>query len=325
MRFLLSLAFLIITSVNVNAKEILLTKDNTLVLDEAFSSRSVAGLITRAKQMDADLKSGYPIYLFLNTPGGSIQAGLELIEALKGLNRPVHTITLFAASMGWQLLQHLGTRYVLEFGVLMSHKAAGGFSGEFGGGGSQIDSRYGLWLRRLDLMDKQTVARTKGKKTLAQYRAEYDNELWLNGEEAVKNGYADEVVSVRCSKELNGTKTSSINFFGMSINIEVSECPIITGPVSVKSRIRTNKGFKTVDEFLNEGGKFDKTCRAEAEEDLINTFDGTLLKKGRPAELCAADPELTLEKVQEKQEEIAGGFYQKKNIVKMNFSAGEIY
>lgn len=324
MRFLLILTFLL-SITTAGAKEILLTKDNTLVLDQAFTSRSVAALITRAKQLDADLKSGYPIYLFLNTPGGSIQAGLELVEALKSLNRPVHTVTLFAASMGWQLLQHLGDRYVLEFGVLMSHKASGGFQGEFGGGGSQIDSRYGLWLRRLDLMDKQTVARTKGKKTLTQYRAEYDNELWLNGAEAVKNGYADEVVSVKCSKELNGTKQSNINFFGMSIAIEVSECPIVTGPVSVTTRVRTNKGFKTIDEFLNEGGKFSKDCRAEKEEDLINTFDGSLIRKGRESELCAVDTELSLEKIEAKQEEIAAGLYQKKNIVKMNFSAGEIY
>jgi ATP-dependent protease ClpP protease subunit len=110
MRLLLILAMLMTASLTM-AKEIKLTKDNVLVLDQAFTGPSVAKLIQEARQKDADLKSGYPMYLFLNTPGGSIQAGLELIEALKGLNRPIHTITLFAASMGWQLLQHLGDRY----------------------------------------------------------------------------------------------------------------------------------------------------------------------------------------------------------------------
>ena len=115
--------------------------------------------------MDASLKSGYPIYLFLNTPGGSIQAGLELIEGLNGINRPIHTVTLFAASMGWQLVQHLGTRYVLKYGVLMSHKARGQFSGEFGGGASQMDARYGLWLKRVHIME--TLQYTRGKKERA--------------------------------------------------------------------------------------------------------------------------------------------------------------
>ena len=183
--------------------------------------------------MDADLKSGYPIYLFLDTPGGSIQAGLELIEFLNGLNRPVHTVTLFAASMGWQLLQHLESRYVLKYGVLMSHKAYGGFRGEFGGGQSQLDSRYGLWLRRINLMDEQTVKRTGGKKTLKQYRSEYDNELWLNGKEAVENGYADEVVTVKCDKGLQGVDRQEFSFFGMNIVVLFDKCPIRTYPADI--------------------------------------------------------------------------------------------
>jgi len=249
------------------SKEIILTKDNTLVLDRAFTAESVSDLITDARKMDAELKSGYPIYLFLNTPGGEIQAGLELIEFLRGINRPVHTISLYAASMGWQLLQHLGDRYVLQFSVLMSHKARGGFRGEFGGGLSQLDARYNLWLKRIDMMDKKTVERTKGKKTLQQYRSEYDNELWLSGQEAVDNGYADEVVTVKCSRELNGTKKSSFEtMFGIDIQVEMSECPIVTSPVAVTAVVRTNQGALPLSDFLNKGGKFGKNCREESQQ-----------------------------------------------------------
>ena len=303
MRFILILT-LLLTSTLTMAKEITLTKDNTLVLDDAFSGASVSKLLVQAKNMDASLKSGYPIYLFLNTPGGGIQAGLELIEGLNGINRPIHTITLYAASMGWQLVQHLGKRYVLKYGLLMSHKARGQFSGEFGGGASQMDARYGMWLRRINTMDNQTVLRTNGKKTLKQYRSDYDNELWMSGDEAVKNGYADEVATIKCGLDLSGTNEKTINFFGIRFQLQMSQCPIITYPVGISVNIRTNKGYMTVDEFLNNNGKFGKNCRQEDTPAVLSSYDNSVLRPATKAETCASDKTITLDIVNSKKAEV---------------------
>ena len=49
-------------SLTIQSREIVLTKDNTLVLNSAFTSRSVSQLIGEAIKMDAELKSGYPIF-----------------------------------------------------------------------------------------------------------------------------------------------------------------------------------------------------------------------------------------------------------------------
>ena len=99
---------------NYKKREVVLSSDNTLVLNTSFNKRSVSKLMQTATAMDANLKSGYPMYLFMYTPGGGIQSSLELIEYLKGLNRPIHTVTLFAASMGFQTVQHLGKRYIMK-------------------------------------------------------------------------------------------------------------------------------------------------------------------------------------------------------------------
>src|SRR5579859_4879597 len=101
---------------------IVLSKENTLVLNSEVNGESVGKIIADAKQLDKGLNTlkskikgeKKPLYLFLNTPGGSIQSGLEMIEALNGLGRPTHTVTLFAASMGFQIAQNLGDRYVLR-------------------------------------------------------------------------------------------------------------------------------------------------------------------------------------------------------------------
>lgn len=241
-------------------KEITLSADNTLILNQAFDGSSTVKLMEQATKMDSALKSGYPIYLFLYTPGGSIQAGLELFEFLDGLNRPVHTVTLFAASMGFQTVQHLGQRYIVKYGVLMSHKARGTFSGEFGGEISQLDSRYGLWLRRVKLMDEQTVKRTNGKQTMKSYTAAYTPELWLNGEEAVKDGYADQVVTVKCDQTLSGSYDIEEDYGFFRLKLVFSKCPMKTYPLKIEVSLATNQGWMNLDEFIQKNGQFGDAC-----------------------------------------------------------------
>jgi ATP-dependent Clp protease protease subunit len=302
----------------VHATEVVLTKDNSVVLNEPFTAQSVSALIGEIKKLDAELKNGYPIYLFLNTPGGSIQAGLELIEFVKGVNRPIHTITMFSASMGFQIVQHFGKRYITEYGVLMSHKAYGGFEGEFGGESSQLDSQYGLWLRRLKMMDLKTVSRTNGKKTLKQYQAEYDNELWLNGAEAVKNGYADEVVTVKCSSGLQGETVKDVNFMGMRFRLFFDKCPLRNGPTKIVLLIRTNKGLVDLDEFVAKGGVLDpKSCQNSGPQ---YDWTGRAVMPAQDSGVCALDEGLNMEKienvvVQFKEKHLTN----KKQIVKMSF------
>jgi ATP-dependent Clp protease protease subunit len=310
MKMFLTMLLFVLFVPTIQAKEIVLTQDNSVVLNGEVTGRSVSKLIGEIKKLDAELKNGYPIYLFLNTPGGSIQAGLELFEFVKGVNRPIHTITLFAASMGFQTVQHLGTRYILEYGVLMSHKAYGGFEGEFGGESSQLDSQYGLWLRRIKMMDQKTVERTKGKKTLKKYQAEYDNELWLNGDEAVKNGYADEVASVKCSTGLQGEIEEQVNFMGMRFTVKFDKCPIRTAPVSVTASLRTNKGLMTLDDFVSKGGNFDtENCQRNTQ---VHHYGWS--NQAMPAvetEVCALDKGLSVEKVEQIIQE-----YKNKNLTK---------
>ena len=300
MLFLFSVLFLAFSlsakEVQVKTKEIVLSADNTLILADSFTGGSVAKLMQQADNMNTSLKSGYPIYLFLYTPGGSIQAGLELYDFLSGLNRPVHTITLFAASMGFQTVQHLGTRYITRYGILMSHKARGGFKGEFGGGASQLDARYGMWLRRIDMLDGKTVNRTNGKQTLKTYRSAYSSELWLNGKEAVKQGYADFVAIVKCDTSLKGSVDQVFSNGFFSVNAKMSKCPLNTNPLEVSANIITNKGEMPLSKFISEGGIFGKKCRRLDEQERKNYWSNS--KETKKAELCATDETLTFEKIQ---------------------------
>jgi ATP-dependent Clp protease, protease subunit len=217
-----------------NPNQIVLTTNNMVNLSGEITGDSVANTILELQKLDDDSKK--PIYLFMYTPGGSVQDGLELIEAIKGLNRPVETITLFSASMGFQTVQALGKRLIMKNGTLMSHRAAGSFEGSFGGQfPSQIDSRYGFWLQRIKELDEQTVSRTNGRQTMKSYLETYKNEAWFTGTQAVEQGYADAIVTVHCDKSLTGVTPHSVSFMGLSFTYEISNCPMITSPLNVKT------------------------------------------------------------------------------------------
>ncbi len=291
-----AVAFLSASSLSSSQKKedstVTLSSDNTIVLNSEVSGQSVGEVLSKAKELDnkglaakVGLKNKKPIYLFLSTPGGSIQAGLELIQGLQGLNRPINTITNFAASMGFQIVQGLGERLILKNGVLMSHRAAGGVEGEFGGTRpSQLDSRYNFWLQRLTEMDEQTVARTKGKQTLASYQKEYATEMWLTGTQSVNEGYADRVVSLRCDSSLSGYTTKTVNMLGLSISYDLDNCPLNSAPMNVQVNIATKDGRKIpLSQFLSEGGSFGQAC-----------YDMAVTDKKK---VCALDTSLTLEKV----------------------------
>jgi ATP-dependent protease ClpP protease subunit len=306
MRSIMILLFALLFSMSVNAKEITLTADNTAVLRTSFNSQSVTELKKDLVRLNSSLESGYPIYLVLYTPGGDVQKGLELFEFIKGLNRPVHTITIFAASMGFQTVQHLGTRYILNYGVLMSHYARGGSSGTFGGTNmpSQKRSYDKLWERRIDMMDIKTVERTKGKQTLDSYRKAYSFDLWLNGPEAVAGGYADAIATVKCDPDLlSADQQKEVTFRMMFFRVKAkfSGCPLITSPVGVSGQLLTNKGYMDVEEFLSKNGKFGEKCDEKGRSETKD-WNGNVVP-AKEAELCAYDKKATVDSIRKTVEE----------------------
>lgn len=245
MKLFLLLLVLVFSFSAFSGSKIILNKNNSVTLTGEITSETVGAVMLRLQELDNFSKS--PIYLVLNTPGGSIFDGLELISFAKSLNRPVHTINIFSASMGFQIAQHLGNRYVTEFSELMSHKARGGFQGEFPG---QLDSRYVHILNFINDMDNQAVARTKGKQTLKSYRELYENEYWAKGTKAVKDGFADEIVSVQCDSTLKGVETRKIYFGPYLVTLSFARCPMITVPVdapnakSLEDKLRLLKLYR---------------------------------------------------------------------------------
>lgn len=282
MKFIIMLAILTLPlALLAQTKTIVLSKNNTIIFNDEVSGQSTADAIKAAKKIK---NPRGPLYLFIFSPGGEIQSGMEFIEELKGLGQRVDTITMFAASMSFQIVENLGNRYILDSGILMSHHAAGGVQGEFGGAQpAQLNNRLGLWEQRILEMDKQTVARTHGKQTIASYQKAYDHELWLTGQDAVAQGYADAVVRVSCDASLSGYTTKYASVMGLRLAYDVSDCPLNTSPVNVRVMVGSTKGTFELQDFYTLGGSFGSDCYT--------------LAATNPNKVCAVDTSLTQDKI----------------------------
>jgi ATP-dependent Clp protease protease subunit len=219
---------------SVGAKTITLTDQNTISLNGRVDAGSMTQMMLSLQELNK-IQTDEPIYLVINSPGGSIYDGFDFIRFASTSKRKINTISIFAASMAFQLVEALGDRYVTPYSTLMSHKAKGGFEGEFPG---QLDSRYAHVLSHLADQDKVVVNRTKGKQTLESYSRLIQNEYWANSDKAVNDGFADEEVNVSCDKSLEGTTQQTVDLGFFAVDVVLSKCPLITQPLA----ITTNRG-----------------------------------------------------------------------------------
>ena len=226
MKFLLPLLLTCSTALAGNAK-IVLTEDNSIVFNQQvsaqYSSKKALEVLTKATKTS-------PLYLVLDTPGGSVTAGLAFVDTVKAIGIPVHTITIFAASMGYQFVQELGTRYITPSGTLMSHRGAvSGISGQVPG---ELNSRVKHIESILSGMSSRAASRVKMSKEA--YEAAIINELWVSGQDAVSGNHADVIADVSCDKKLmSETFTESIITIFGEAKVTFSRCPLISSPIDV--------------------------------------------------------------------------------------------
>lgn len=247
MRLVLGFVVAILLSLPAMAETITLSKDNTVTLREPFYSDTVTPLQAKLLNLDKTMRDGEPLYLFLSTPGGSIDAGMDLIRVGKSLNREVKTITHFAASMGFITVQNLGERLTLDNGILMAHRAKAGIAGQIPG---ELDTRYNFLKQEISYVED--TVKNRINMTEDNYRAMVENEHWTYGKASVKENLADRIVEVKCGQDLRGTYTEEQIIFIFKLRITWSECPLITEPLSIDINfLFDNKKKNSEDNYIS--------------------------------------------------------------------------
>ncbi len=134
------------------------------------------------------------IHLYINSPGGSISAGMAIYDTMQFIKPDVSTLCIgMAASMGAFLLQAgaKGKRFVLPNSTVMIHQPLGGFQGQ--ATDIEIHAKYILSLReRLYLLMAQHTGRS-----VEEIARDSERDKFLNAADAVEYGLVDKVLDKR--------------------------------------------------------------------------------------------------------------------------------
>src|SRR4249920_3497378 len=158
----------------------------TEVRDEMANMICAQMLLLAAEDPDRD------IYLYVNSPGGSVSAGMAIYDTMQFVENDVATVAMgLAASMGQFLLcaGTAGKRYALPHARIMMHQPSGGL----GGTASDIKIQAEQMLftkKRL----AQLIAQHTGQE-LDTIEADSDRDRWFDAEGAKDYGFVDHVVT----------------------------------------------------------------------------------------------------------------------------------
>ena len=134
------------------------------------------------------------IHLYVNSPGGSVSAGLAIYDTMQFIKPDVSTMCIGqAASMGALLLAGGAAkkRYCLPHSRMMIHQPLGGFQGQ----ASDFDIHAKEILKARERLNQILVAHTG--QPIEKIEADTDRDRFMSGEEAVDYGIIDEVLSSR--------------------------------------------------------------------------------------------------------------------------------
>jgi len=156
------------------------------VRDENANAICAQMLLLAAEDPDKD------IFLYINSPGGSITAGMAIYDTMKFIQPDVATVAMgMAASMGQFLLSSgtKGKRYATPHARVMMHQPSGGM------GGTATDVRINAQLiLHMKSVLADLIAEQTGK-TPEQIATDSDRDRWFTAPEALEYGFVDHVVT----------------------------------------------------------------------------------------------------------------------------------
>ncbi len=170
-----------------------LLRDRIIFLGTAIDDDIANLIIAQMLFLESD-DPDKDIFLYLNTPGGSVSAGMAIYDTIQYIKPAVNTVCMGqAASMGALLLAagEKGKRYALPHSRIMIHQPLGGFQGQ----ATDIGIQAREILRLKEELNKILSLLTG--QSLEKITADTDRDYYMSGEDAVQYGIVDEVIVKR--------------------------------------------------------------------------------------------------------------------------------
>ena len=168
-----------------------LPKERIIFLSEEVNDVTASLVVAQLLFLDAE-DPGKDIHLYINSPGGSVTAGMAIYDTMQYIKSDVCTICIgMAASMGAFLLAagKKGKRFALPNSTIMIHQPLGGVQGQ--ASDIKIHTDYLLMIK--DKLNR-ILSENTGK-PLEQIEKDTDRDNFLSSKEAKEYGLIDEVMT----------------------------------------------------------------------------------------------------------------------------------
>ena len=168
-----------------------LLKDRIIMLSGEVTDESANLIVAQLLFLESE-DPDKDIFLYINSPGGSVTAGMAIYDTMNYIKADVSTICVgMAASMGAFLLSSgaKGKRYALPNAEVMIHQPLGGFQGQATDIGIHANRMFKIKERLNKILSENT------NQPLEKLSADVERDYFLDGEEAVEYGIVDKVIT----------------------------------------------------------------------------------------------------------------------------------
>ncbi|MDF1525188.1 MAG: ATP-dependent Clp endopeptidase proteolytic subunit ClpP [bacterium] len=173
-----------------------LLKDRILFMGTAIDDQVSNLLIAQLVYLESEGPEK-DIHLYINSPGGSVSAGLAIYDTLRYIKPEIETICIGqAASMAAVILSAgtKGKRLALPHSRIMIHQPMGGFSGQ----ASDIDIHAKEILRLKEELNR--ILSDNTGQPMDRIENDTDRDFFMSGEQAVEYGIVDTIISTRLTE-----------------------------------------------------------------------------------------------------------------------------
>jgi len=172
--------------------------DRVLMITEPVDDHMMGVIVSQLLYLEAE-DSEEPIHMYISSPGGSVMAGLAILDTMNLITAPVHTYAMgMVASMAAVLFTsgEKGHRYIMPNAEVMIHQPLGGTSGQ--ASDIEIQAKHILNLKKR-LYKILSQATGKHVKTIEK---ESDRDNYFEAQEAIKFGLADTILETITRKDV---------------------------------------------------------------------------------------------------------------------------
>lgn len=169
-----------------------LLKDRIVMLDTDVNEHTASLIVAQLLFLEAE-DSNRDIYFYINSPGGSVTAGMAIYDTMQFIKPDVSTIVMGqACSMGSLLAQAgaSGKRKILPNARHMIHQPSGGARGQ----ATDMQIQVEEILKMKKVLTEIYVSHNSKGKTFAQLEHDMERDKFMSAKEALEYGLVDEIV-----------------------------------------------------------------------------------------------------------------------------------